>query len=150
MGCFFFNFNPFNCIDLHPWRLITESPPSIKTIPEEVIVHIFSFLSPKELVNAQQVCKHWKRIGNEETLWKRHHQQQFKDKPLHISFYPKVLRSFRNSYLVYSRFELIDRKVKLEAASLRAHPDYNGRSFSELLLLMNQSQSFNHQKSLKL
>ncbi|BBI17350.1 F-box protein [Neochlamydia sp. S13] len=144
MGCFFFNFNPFNCIDLRPWRLITESPPSIKTIPEELIVHIFSFLSPKELVNAQQVCKRWKRIGDEETLWKRHHQQHFKDKPLHISFYPKILRSFRNSYLVYSWSESIDRKIKLEAAALRAHPEYNERNFSELLVLMNQSQSFNH------
>ncbi|KIC76886.1 hypothetical protein DB41_DZ00080 [Neochlamydia sp. TUME1] len=150
MGCFFFNFNPFNCIDLRPWRLITEAPPSIKTIPEEVIVHIFSFLSPKELVNAQQVCKHWKRIGNEETLWKRHHQQHFKDKPLHISFCLKKPRSFRNSYLFYNHRKSIRREVKLETASVRAHPDYNGRSFSELLLLMNQSQSFNHQKSLRL
>jgi hypothetical protein len=150
MGCFFFNFNPFNCIDLRPWRLITEAPPSIKTIPEELIVHIFSFLSPKELVNAQQVCKHWKKIGDEETLWKRHHQQHFKDEPLHISFCLKTPRSFRNSYLFYSRSESIRREVKLEAAALRAHPDYEGRNFSEMLLLMNQSQSFNHQKSLRL
>ncbi|WP_255359370.1 F-box-like domain-containing protein [Neochlamydia sp. EPS4] len=106
-------------------------------MPEELIVHIFSFLSPKELVNAQQVCKRWKRIGDEETLWKRHHQQHFKDEPLHISFYPRVVRSFRNSYLVYSRSESIRREVKLEDAALRAHPDYNGRDFSELLVLMN-------------
>nr|NGY95482.1 hypothetical protein [Neochlamydia sp. AcF84] len=143
MGCFFFNFNPFNCINLHSWRLITEAPPSIKTIPEELIVHIFSFLSPKELVNAQQVCKHWKKIGDEETLWKRHHQQHFKGKPLYISFYPRVVRSFRNSYLVYSRSESIRREVKLEIAALRASPSYNP-IFSERLLWMNQSQSLNH------
>ncbi|KIC76876.1 hypothetical protein DB41_EB00010 [Neochlamydia sp. TUME1] len=139
----FFNFNPFNCIDLRSWRLITEAPPSIKTIPEELIVHIFSFLSPKELVNAQQVCKHWKKIGDEETLWKRHYQQHFKDEPLNISFSLKTPRSFRNSYLFYSLYESIDRKVKLEIASLRASPSYNP-IFSERLLWMNQSQSFNH------
>ncbi|KIC72678.1 hypothetical protein DB42_CV00350 [Neochlamydia sp. EPS4] len=100
-------------------------------------MHIFSFLSPKELVNAQQVCKRWKRIGDEETLWKRHHQQQFKDEPLHISFCLKTPRSFRNSYLFYSRSESIRREVKLEIASVRAHPDYKGRDFSEMLVLMN-------------
>ncbi|KIC74232.1 hypothetical protein DB41_IR00020 [Neochlamydia sp. TUME1] len=143
MGCFFFNFNPFNCIDLHPWRLITEAPPSIKTIPEELIVHIFSFLSPQELVDAQQVCKRWRRIGDEETLWKRHHHQHFKDKPLYISLFLRKARTFRNSYLFYSRWELIDRKAKLEAAALRDSPAYNP-IFSERLLWMNQSQSFNH------
>jgi hypothetical protein len=108
-----------------------------------VIVHIFSFLSPKELVNAQQVCKHWKKIGDEETLWKRHYQQHFKDKPLHTSFCPKRIRTFRNSYLLYSLCKSIRRQSKLEVASWRASPAYNP-IFSERLLLMNQSQSFNH------
>lgn len=38
-------------------------------VPEEIINHIFTFLSPEELCNAKGVCKEWKRLASDELLW---------------------------------------------------------------------------------
>ena len=39
-------------------------------IPDSLLLHIFSFLAPKEVVQAGTVCKKWYRIALDELLWK--------------------------------------------------------------------------------
>lgn len=50
-------------------------------LPQENILHIFSYLSAPELAKAQQVCRDWNTIGNETTLWDAFYR---KDHPLAI------------------------------------------------------------------
>ncbi|HSW87178.1 MAG TPA: F-box-like domain-containing protein [Rhabdochlamydiaceae bacterium] len=38
-------------------------------VPEEIINHIFTFLSPKALCKAKGVCKEWERLASDERLW---------------------------------------------------------------------------------
>jgi hypothetical protein len=37
---------------------------------EELLLYSFSFLELKDLLRAEQVCKTWKRISNDTSLWK--------------------------------------------------------------------------------
>jgi hypothetical protein len=40
-------------------------------VPDEVWLHVFSFLEPVDLKNAACVCKDWNSlVGESETLWK--------------------------------------------------------------------------------
>jgi len=34
-------------------------------LPDEIVVHIFSFLSAEELLAASKVCRRWRAIGDE-------------------------------------------------------------------------------------
>ena len=43
-------------------------------IPDELLLHIFSFLNPSQLANCQLACKKWKVISDDELLWK--HQNE--------------------------------------------------------------------------
>ncbi|MGK5594560.1 MAG: F-box protein [Parachlamydiaceae bacterium] len=43
----------------------------ISKLPEECLVHIFSFLRIKDLLICEQVCEQWERAANDATLWKR-------------------------------------------------------------------------------
>ncbi|KIC77145.1 hypothetical protein DB41_CX00110 [Neochlamydia sp. TUME1] len=74
-------------------------------LPEELIVHIFSFLSATNLATAQRVCKHWRKIAEEDSLWQRHHQRRLGCKPLMRIFSKRVPYSFKQSYLIYCKNE---------------------------------------------
>lgn len=39
-------------------------------LPDNLLLDIFSFLSPKEALNAGQVCRNWYRLSKDEMLWK--------------------------------------------------------------------------------
>ena len=39
-------------------------------LPENVVFHIFSYMSPRELLNCSQVCRLWYRVAKDEFLWK--------------------------------------------------------------------------------
>ena len=42
-----------------------------KTLPEELLMHIFQFLPITALAAAQGVCRQWRRVGGAQTLWRR-------------------------------------------------------------------------------
>ena len=42
---------------------------SIEHLPDEIMMEIFSFLSPKELSYAAQVCHRWKMLCEDESFW---------------------------------------------------------------------------------
>ncbi|MBS4168951.1 F-box/WD40 repeat-containing protein [Parachlamydia sp. AcF125] len=44
---------------------------AIPSVPNEVWLHIFSFLSAKDLSNSQQVCRQWKLWSDDTGLWRR-------------------------------------------------------------------------------
>jgi hypothetical protein len=43
---------------------------SIKQLPDELLVHIFSFLQAFDLLEVELTCHQWKNLANDETLWK--------------------------------------------------------------------------------
>ncbi|MBS4166831.1 Uncharacterized protein NEOC65_001929 [Neochlamydia sp. AcF65] len=58
----------------------TKAKTNIKHLPEELIIRIFSFLSPQEVIHAQSVCQNWEKIGNKTELWDRLYCRDFKSK----------------------------------------------------------------------
>ena len=55
-----------------------------KTIPEEVLYQIFSYLDYHSLVQAGLSSKQFQRLSSDETLWKRFFNQPFSFKRLFI------------------------------------------------------------------
>lgn len=54
------------------------SAPSINdALPEELILKIFSYLSPKEIYPCALTCKLWYVLSNENSLWKHFYKREF-------------------------------------------------------------------------
>nr|CAD7574291.1 unnamed protein product [Timema californicum] len=49
---------------------VNEAVSSWMYAPDSVLLHIFQFLSPKELLNAGLVCSSWCRLSYDQLLWK--------------------------------------------------------------------------------
>jgi F-box/WD-40 domain protein 7 len=47
-----------------------DSVTSVQHLPNEVLVLIFSFLEVKELISVALICHHWRRLTEEELIWK--------------------------------------------------------------------------------
>ena len=45
--------------------------PDEQRLPQEMILHIFSFLSPDDLARASGVCRDWRVLAKDDLLWKR-------------------------------------------------------------------------------
>lgn len=39
-------------------------------MPDSVLLSIFQYLTPKELLTAGEVCRSWERVSKDEFLWK--------------------------------------------------------------------------------
>ena len=39
-------------------------------LPDNLLLHVFCFLSPKEVLLAGEVCRNWHRLSKDELLWK--------------------------------------------------------------------------------
>ncbi|XP_070195611.1 S-phase kinase-associated protein 2-like [Littorina saxatilis] len=57
--------------DLRPNHHFVTGPDYFEHISEEVILHIFSFLTRPSLARCMRVCKKWHRVGSDESLWRR-------------------------------------------------------------------------------
>jgi hypothetical protein len=51
---------------------------SIQQLPDELLLHIFSFLQAFEVLEVELTCHQWKNLAKEETLWKSLYQRYFK------------------------------------------------------------------------
>jgi hypothetical protein len=51
---------------------------SIEQLPDELLLHIFSFLQASDLLEVELTCHQWKNLAEEETLWQSLYQQYFK------------------------------------------------------------------------
>lgn len=47
-------------------------------IPENVLVRILKYLSPREILNCSESCKRWNFISNDSLLWRYKFQSDFK------------------------------------------------------------------------
>lgn len=59
----------------NPWEFIKQQvekfqAESIDRVPIELVLHIFTFLSPEELCAASGVCRNWRVLASDESLWK--------------------------------------------------------------------------------
>ncbi len=91
--------------------------PSIEYLPVEIFLHVFSFLSIKDLCKTSGVCKDWKILATDDSLWKAINQKL-----------PKI-SDFKE---VYPSLKIMDREfweeyadcaglgLQFEAAPLRA------------------------------
>ncbi|XP_047542961.1 uncharacterized protein LOC125075284 [Vanessa atalanta] len=65
----------------------------METSPTEILIYIFTFLSPKERAKCCQVCWRWKRIvdnlSNNEGLWLKHCKKDFND-IYSVAYYKRV------------------------------------------------------------
>merc|ERR1712156_340848 len=53
-----------------PVNMDCQSP--IRTLPEEVLMSVMSWLPVSDLCNAILVCRHWRTIGENPQLWRRY------------------------------------------------------------------------------
>lgn len=59
-------------------KIKVEQDSSWWTLPEPVLVDIFLYLSPKNIINAGITCRRWYSISNDNVIWKKIFQQKFK------------------------------------------------------------------------
>ncbi|XP_076462370.1 S-phase kinase-associated protein 2-like [Babylonia areolata] len=71
MASFFGLLTPPRKDDLCHIPRIPEVPDYFEHVPDEVILHIFYFLTRRNLVRCMRVCKKWSRIACDELLWRR-------------------------------------------------------------------------------
>jgi hypothetical protein len=51
--------------------VITSKPMSLNDLPDEILLHIFSYFGPEELCFIiANVCKRWKVLAKDKVLWK--------------------------------------------------------------------------------
>jgi hypothetical protein len=51
---------------------------SIKQLPDELLVHIFSFLQAFDLLEVELTCHRWKNLAEDTTLWKNLYPKHLK------------------------------------------------------------------------
>lgn len=47
-------------------------------IPENVLVHIFKYLSAREILNCSECCKRWNYVSRDTLLWRSKFREDFK------------------------------------------------------------------------
>jgi hypothetical protein len=50
---------------------------TFETLGRDVIIHIFSHVALSDLTNVMLVCKNWKKIANDEAIWKAKFLEEF-------------------------------------------------------------------------
>lgn len=50
-------------------------------VPDSLLLMIFKYLDPKQLVGAGEVCRSWNRVSKDEFLWKDLFYKTFKIDP---------------------------------------------------------------------
>jgi hypothetical protein len=70
-------------------------------LPEEIWIHVFSFLSPKELCNLNFVSKQFQNLSNSEIIWNPLVQVQWKNKHTKIfqKKIPKFLKTWKEIFI---------------------------------------------------
>lgn len=57
-------------------------------LPEEIILNIFSYLEPREILNCSLVCKYWCNLTKSNTLWQHiYNEREFPKKAKNLPWY---------------------------------------------------------------
>ena len=89
----------------------------IENLPDEILLKIFAFLQPKDVVQCLQVSTTFRRISKDETLWQKLHIQNEK---IPVKLIGQVLGyglrhlSFEYSYEYYYYTEILHRNFHLK------------------------------------
>ena len=46
-----------------------ESTGTFSLIPEDILTHVFKLLGPREAARACSVCRAWRKVSSDNTLW---------------------------------------------------------------------------------
>ncbi|MBS4167823.1 F-box protein [Parachlamydia sp. AcF125] len=52
-------------------------PSGMEQLPEELTLHIFSFLTVQDLATTEKVCRNWQRLSLDGQLWARLYQNRY-------------------------------------------------------------------------
>ncbi|WP_044881702.1 F-box protein [Neochlamydia sp. EPS4] len=85
---------------------------SIKQLPDELLLHIFSFLQAFDLLEVELTCHQWKNLANDETLWKNLYQK-------HFELYGPDEGPFKESYFAAHWEKCLDEKTMAFLGSLK-------------------------------
>ncbi|BBI16691.1 F-box protein [Neochlamydia sp. S13] len=77
---------------------------SIEQLPDELLLHIFSFLQASDLLEVELTCHQWKNLAEEETVWKSLYVRYFK-------VIEPVGKTYKESYFRMSKAEHQWRKI---------------------------------------
>ena len=48
------------------------------SLPEELLLQLFSYLKHGEIISVSKTCKRWNQVGRDDILWKRLIRRDFK------------------------------------------------------------------------
>ncbi|BBI16246.1 F-box-like domain-containing protein [Neochlamydia sp. S13] len=77
---------------------------SIKQLPDELLLHIFSFLQAFDLLAVELICHRWKNLATDEILWKNLYQK-------HFEIYGPDEGPYKESYFAAHRVEQRNKKI---------------------------------------
>jgi hypothetical protein len=93
--------NNKNAVSSSPTQLAVSS---IEQLPDELLLHIFSFLQASDLLEVELTCHQWKNLAEEETLWKSLYVRYFK-------VIEPVVETYKESYFRLSEADHDWRKM---------------------------------------
>jgi len=73
--------------------------PIVELINDDIIQYVFTFLGYKKLVQMTTICKSWRKIGNENMLWKQHFQKRFRPIFLEQFLQPSISPTIRSAFI---------------------------------------------------
>jgi hypothetical protein len=77
---------------------------SIQQLPDELLLHIFSFLQAFDLLEVELTCHRWKNLAHDETLWKDLYRK-------HFEIYWPDEGPYKESYFAAHRVEQRNKKI---------------------------------------
>ncbi|BBI16240.1 F-box protein [Neochlamydia sp. S13] len=86
---------------------------SIKQLPNELLLHIFSFLQALDLLEVELTCHRWKNLAEDKILWKNLY-------PKHLKIYwHERWESNKKSYFITLQEEREDEKLMAFLGSIK-------------------------------
>ncbi|CAG5108873.1 Similar to Fbxw5: F-box/WD repeat-containing protein 5 (Mus musculus) [Cotesia congregata] len=100
-------------------------------MPDSILLSIFSLLTPKEVVSAGLVCKHWYRVSQDELLWKQLFYRTYKIDPS-VGIMPGKISWFDEFRRLAYHTPLLETEVLLDHAHQVLHVSFshNGKMFA--------------------
>eukprot|EP00735_Rhodelphis_limneticus_P004157 TRINITY_DN15712_c0_g1::TRINITY_DN15712_c0_g1_i1::g.18693::m.18693 TRINITY_DN15712_c0_g1::TRINITY_DN15712_c0_g1_i1::g.18693 ORF type:complete len:318 (-),score=8.98,sp/Q8IX29/FBX16_HUMAN/39.33/3e-07,F-box-like/PF12937.2/7.5e-14,F-box-like/PF12937.2/2.1e+03,F-box/PF00646.28/1.1e-08,F-box/PF00646.28/2e+03,SPOC/PF07744.8/3.6e+03,SPOC/PF07744.8/0.018,PRANC/PF09372.5/0.16 TRINITY_DN15712_c0_g1_i1:622-1575(-) len=77
---------------------------SFSLLPDELILHIFSFLPDPDMARCTQICHHWKRLAVDDSIWKVRCQRRWRvmfSDPKHWPVFASAIPKDQEYYKMY-------------------------------------------------
>lgn len=99
----------------------SSSQTDINVLPEETLLHVFSFLKPQELCAIAPVCKLWNRVSSDDSIWRKICKEELPENYLKL---PEIL--LKDKFLLHGKEEKerIDYVLSNSEAKVYMGPEY--------------------------